>query len=144
MTGEQPAREPGPRGGRTVHGACWISSFRACMWLLLWAMLMCEVEPSQRTARVGSPSCDLDLQVCVCMPSVVLSMSAFVRRASVRGDQAVRMNFEHYVGNLLHGACCSRHGGSQSPRQECSAALCPCPYSELLACHVHVPAEIGS
>lgn len=87
MTGEQPAREPGPRGAKTAHGACWIPSFRAWMWLLLWAMLMCEVEPSQPTAR---PSCDLDLQVCVCMPSVVLSMSDFVRRASVRGDQAGR------------------------------------------------------
>lgn len=74
MSGEQPAREPGPRGGKTAHSACWVPSFRAWVWLLLWAMLMCGVEPSQRTARVGSPSCDLDLQVCVCMPSVVLSV----------------------------------------------------------------------
>ncbi|CAM9146515.1 unnamed protein product, partial [Laminaria digitata] len=47
---------------KTAHGARLIPSFRAWVWLLLWAMLMCEVEPSQRTARVGSPSCDLDLQ----------------------------------------------------------------------------------
>lgn len=91
MTGEQPAREPGPRGAKTSHGACWIPSFRAWMWLLLWTSLVCGVEPSQRTARVGSPSCDLDLQVCVCMPSVVLCPfhDDFVRRSTRRPGGAM-------------------------------------------------------